>query len=126
MSAIFETDLTPRQVDVLYEIYAHYLGKPRDSSAPLYFELVPMSEIIETWYPLHKANLVALVSWNDSYDPYGKFFYVRLTSLGRKLVNRVLKAISKTPIKRLPELLASEFAFISVTAEKRLQEIGDG
>jgi len=118
-------DLTHKQTDVLYRVYDYYLGKPNDDRTPRYFEFVSELEVMETWYPLVKSRLVMLLDWCDSYDPFGKILYVKLAPHGNKFIDRFLKAIRRVSVEQLPELLASEFGFISAEAERRLQRVNE-
>lgn len=115
------TDLTQRQVYILCRIYNHYLGKPNDDRTPLYFEFVPESEIIKTWYPLVKSRLIMLLDWCDVYNPFGKVLYVKLASRGNNAVKNFLRVVREAPIELLPELLTSEFDFVREAAARRIQ-----
>lgn len=116
-------DPTPEQMDILYRVYNHYLGKPNDNSTPLYFEFVSESKIITTWYPLVEFKLIMLLDLYDSCDPFGMILYVKLTPRGNEIIDRFIRAIRRVPVEQLPELLASEFGFISAEAKRRLQRV---
>jgi len=122
VDAIFEMDLTHKQMHILFRIYEHYRGKPYNGRNPLYFEFVSELEIMETWHPLVKSKLIMLFGWCNLYSPLGRILYVRLAPRGDKIIKRFCREIRRMPLEQLPELLTSEVTFVQEEASKRFRK----